>query len=127
MLVNAIQEQQEMIDDMKEELEALKAMLTDQNTESRTEVLNQSPSIEQNQPNPFHDGTSIQYYLPETTQQAELRISDGNGRLLKIIPLQGVGAGQIDLEKGTLGTGTYSYTLIAAGQLIGTKQMILTQ
>ncbi|MCB0628717.1 MAG: tail fiber domain-containing protein [Saprospiraceae bacterium] len=49
--------------------------------------LQRKPSLKQNAPNPFRETTIIEYYLPETTQHAQLEIRTLEGRLLETIPL----------------------------------------
>ena len=127
---NIIKEKEERITKIEAELAELKTLvqqLASSNIQSRTEVLNQTPNLKQNQPNPFNENTTIQYYLPEATQQASVNISDINGKVIKVIPLQGTGQGQIELQTGTLGGGIYAYSLVVDGQIVESKQMVLTK
>jgi hypothetical protein len=80
----------------------------------------------QNTPNPFTQSTSIGYYLPETVGQAAITIYYINGIQLKRIALQQRGEGNIILAGGEFKPGIYLYALIADGQLIDTKRMVLT-
>ncbi|MEM6698185.1 MAG: tail fiber domain-containing protein, partial [Bacteroidota bacterium] len=108
MLVNAIQEQQEMIeakDDLVESLQKqnqalearlarLESIILDQsNTQNNTTSTLSSAKLEQNNPNPFKGKTSIQYFIPKDTNNATLRITDANGRVLKEIPIAAMGEG----------------------------------
>ncbi len=146
MLINAVQEQQaqldekdeqleaqqQQIDDLEARLEKLEALLT-QNVSSTgvaTDVqLNggDQPRLEQNTPNPFNDETQIQYYLPKGTQQAQLRITDLNGQVLKIVELQGAGEGQVNVSTNDLPSGNYQYSLFIGSKLFSTRQMVLTK
>ena len=62
---------------------------------------------------------------PNGVQQAMLRISDTNGKVLKEETLRKVGRGQIQIKATHFPTGTYYYSLILDGQLFETKRMIL--
>ena len=44
-------------------------------------------SLEQNSPNPFSESTMIEYFLPESVNQAMIFIYDMNGKQLKEMPL----------------------------------------
>jgi len=139
MLVNAVQEQQaqldekeERIDELEARLEKLEALLT-QNTNPVNPEANinlqgdDQPRLEQNTPNPFDSETQIKYYLPKGTQQAQLRITDLNGKVLKMVKLQGAGEGQINVSTNDLPSGNYQYSLFIGGKLFATKQMVLTK
>jgi trimeric autotransporter adhesin len=82
-------------------------------------------SLDQNIPNPFTGSTTIGYNLPKGTSSAKLQITDVNGHVLGIIPLS-VSAGKSTLTASLSGyaAGTYMYSLILNGQLVGTRQMI---
>lgn len=81
----------------------------------------------QNAPNPFHANTTIRYQLPAETQTAQLKISDQQGTIIKVITLNNNSQGQVELQKGTLTAGNYQYSLVADGKVLATKQMILTK
>lgn len=83
--------------------------------------------LQQNFPNPFHQQTEIQYYLPSKVTTASLHISDLKGKVLKTYPLTGTGIGKVMLNGGQLTAGMYVYSLIIDGQLVDTKQMVLTK
>lgn len=151
ILVKAIQEQQVVIENQKLELDELKAKfaIVDQlanelqdlkdklgNTEiihlgeviTKQEVeLRDLASVNQNQPNPFNQNTSISYYLPEEVSRATLVISDINGRILKEVILEGRGKGILETKAGELQSGTYTYSLVVDGKIVDTKKMILTK
>ena len=86
-----------------------------------------SPVLHQNVPNPFSQSTQIRYYLPETVSTASLRIFDMNGRQLMQIPLTERGEGMEVIQNSQFAPGIYLYALIADGQKIDVKRMILTE
>jgi hypothetical protein len=151
-LVKGMQEQQEQIEDQEVEISELKRQLqakeaanreletrlsrveslldklletSEENTGSAVKV--SDARLEQNQPNPFHQTTTIRYFIPEGTTRAELRISDVSGRILKTVIVDTRGAGQTALDTSTLSSGTYQYSLVLDGQLLDTRQMVLSR
>jgi hypothetical protein len=85
-----------------------------------------TPQLEQNQPNPFHENTTIKYYLPNGTRTASITISDLNGVQLKTLDLGGTrGFGQVLISGGAFAAGTYIYTLTVNGKVMDSKRMVL--
>ena len=81
----------------------------------------------QNAPNPWSSETVIRYRLPQDVANAIIYIYDMQGSQLKSIPAQGRGESQVTITANNLGAGMYIYALVADGQLIDSKQMILTK
>ena len=81
----------------------------------------------QNIPNPFNENCKINYFLAESTKNAIINIYDMNGAQLKSIKLQQRGQGFVTLNGNELNSGIYIYVLIVDGQLVDSKQMILTK
>ena len=81
----------------------------------------------QNAPNPFSTSTVIKYSLSNDITSASILIFDMQGKLLKTEPLKGIGEGSITINGSTLTPGMYIYALIANGNEIDTKRMILTK
>ena len=81
----------------------------------------------QNAPNPWGSETVIRYRLPQDVANAMIYIYDMQGSQLKSIPAQGRGESQVIITANNLGAGMYIYALVADGQLIDSKQMILTK
>jgi len=80
----------------------------------------------QNIPNPFAGTTTIPYYVPAGVSRAELVVRDVGGRELRRLELSERGAhGQVVLEMGLLGSGTYEYALVLDGRVVAVKQMTL--
>ena len=78
-----------------------------------------------NYPNPFNPQTEIRFSLPHT-ENVLLQIFDSTGKLLATLISQTMTAGQhtIKFNAGGFASGTYYYA-IQAGQLHGTKKMVL--
>jgi hypothetical protein len=86
--------------------------------DSRNIILNQ------NVPNPFAEQTTISFSIPSTVNQAQIHFYDEKGNLIKTVELTERGNGQINVFASDLSTGTYTYTLVADGQVVATKRMI---
>ncbi|MBR5802849.1 MAG: T9SS type A sorting domain-containing protein [Bacteroidaceae bacterium] len=85
------------------------------------------PILKQNNPNPFTENTVIEYSLPESVQTANIYIYDMNGKQIEQIYLTERGESSITINGENLSAGMYLYSLIADGQVIDTKRMILTK
>ena len=100
----------------------------------KSEVANrqQRKSIEQailyqNKPNPFSIDTNIEYVLPQSTNNAILYIYNMNGLQVAEYPIASFGTGSVVVKAGHLEAGMYLYSLVADGQIVDTKRMILTK
>jgi len=143
IIVEAMKEQSSVID-------SLKNMITDiqscckgnsklkSNVESETETTNISiltPNtsyltstirLYQNAPNPFKESTAIKLEIPETVGSAMVCIYDLTGRQLKCLGVSGRGTTSVQIFGNELTAGLYHYALIADGNLVDTKTMVLT-
>lgn len=142
VLIEAMKEQQVQIENLQEivnsqekEFNKLKNCCENENkstlksTTAVEEFNNRASSdniLYQNKPNPFNERTEISYFLTESTEKAVLNIYDMNGTQLKSIDLYQLGNGSVVINGGEFNPGIYLYVLIANGQPIDTKQMILT-
>lgn len=80
--------------------------------------------LNQNEPNPFKDKTTIRYSIPNEVKQAEIIFFDNNGSVIKSILIETRGVGQLEVYSSNLSAGTYSYSLVADGISIDTKKMV---
>ena len=60
-------------------------------------------------------------------QNAMLNIYNMNGTQLKSIDIQQTGSGSITINGSEFGAGMYMYALIVDGNIIDTKNMVLTE
>lgn len=90
------------------------------------ELVTDEARLYQNTPNPFSSTTQIRYELPEEVATADIRIYDMQGKQLHRIAITERGCGTVSIEAEGEEPGMYLYTLIADGQEIDTKRMILT-
>ncbi len=138
MLVNAIQDQQDLIAEKEERISKLEEKL--ENLEAKiNSVLSNQPNqkeevaietkenglLEQNAPNPFSNNTSIKYRIPENSNFSVINILDINGRLLKTYPVLDK-SGVLNINAFEFPAGTYIYNLVIDNKIIDTKKMLLT-
>lgn len=128
ILTLAIQEQQAIIDSLKTKLDLVftsKKIKDNSNIYGQKEILNQLPLLFQNHPNPFKGLTFIDYFLPQNSANAFLKVIDNNGKLVRAFSINQLGFGQIELDCSNLAAGTYYYSLLVNSQVIDTKTMII--
>lgn len=126
LLTQAIKEQQQEIEFLKQELAAIKSDGV-QTTATNDIHTNESGAyLAQNVPNPFTQTTEISYKLPANTQNATIGIYDLNGSEIRLISLGNAVKGTVSINGGDLKAGIYVYTLIVDGKYFDSKKMILT-
>lgn len=136
LLVEAYQDQQAKIEALEQEIDLLKSneligrisAPSLQNEPNELSINNtQQAALYQNTPNPFNQSTEIRYYLPQTISTAYLSFYDLQGKLLKQIPLTKRGDNTETLSGSEFQSGMYLYALIADGNEVDVKRMILTK
>jgi hypothetical protein len=83
--------------------------------------------LNQNQPNPFAEQTTITYNIPQSASAAQLLFYDINGKQIQNVVITTKGKGQLNVYANDLTNGVYSYTLIVDGKIADTKKMIKQQ
>lgn len=130
LIVEVLKEQQTQIEDLEQIIASSSGTLKGAITTSTSfnEVIEDAEmtSLFQNRPNPFSVETTISYYLSENTRSASLFVYDMTGKQLKSFKTSQRGSGEVVIYGGELDAGLYMYSLVADGQLIETKQMVLT-
>jgi hypothetical protein len=148
MLINAVKEQQkiieekdEMLQDLSLQVEAMQTKL-DQvlkvvdgissgevkvgSVKSQVELRGHDlASLSQNRPNPFNGLTVIDYEVPTTAKNAQVNFYNPNGQLVKTVNVDHTGIGEMTFKASDVPSGTYSYSLVVDGNVIATKQMVL--
>ena len=135
LLLDAVKEQQNQIDDLNARLTAsAPAKNTSPSFSSAVSAsgnelngLQASASLYQNSPNPFSQSTQIKYYLPKEINTALLCIYDMNGKQVKQITVNERGGGSETIQGSEFSAGIYLYALIADGKEVDVKRMILTE
>ena len=88
------------------------------------ELTNKAAILYQNMPNPFGDGTSIRYFIPEGVKNAAIIFHNEFGQELKTVEITEKGMGQINLTTTNLTSAIYTYSLLVDGKLLETKRMM---
>jgi hypothetical protein len=132
VLMEAIKEQQTILNDQKSRIEALESSINSIQTSRVVEksfdvVRNEEFRLEQNVPNPFSQSTSIQYFVPVNAGKASVIICDLSGKMVKSIELKESGAGSVSVSTDDLQSGIFIYALVVNGKEIVSKRMVVTK
>jgi hypothetical protein len=123
VLIEAFKEQQTEIANLKSEIEDIKLSSS---LETQIGSKTSEHILYQNLPNPFSEVTTIKYFLSTDVKLAMLNIYDMQGAQVKSYQLQVLGESEIKINASELDSGMYLYALIADGQEVDVKRMILT-
>jgi len=82
-------------------------------------------SLGQNRPNPFGTTTDIEVSVPENVQSAFVYVYDLQGKEVQQVDVTGRGKQNVQLNAAELVDGMYLYSLIADGQVVETRRMIV--
>jgi hypothetical protein len=80
--------------------------------------------LNQNAPNPFTEETEITYFISENVANAQMLFYNAAGKLIKSVPIETRGDGSVVISASNLQSGVYSYSIMADGKLVETKQMV---
>jgi hypothetical protein len=83
--------------------------------------------LDQNVPNPFNNSSSISYYIPSGSHNAQLMITDASGKTLKTYSITQNGSGKQIISGSELTSGMYQYSLLVDGKLVDSKKMVLSK
>lgn len=134
LLIEAVKEQQGMIDKLNREVASLKSsqemkpLKTTAFSETITGIdhVLSGCILSQNTPNPFTEQTEISYFLSSGMKDAFICVFDLKGKtLMKLEALPGNKG--VTIPGSQLQAGVYMYSLVVGGQIVDTKQMILTR
>jgi len=123
VLIRGMQEQQKQIDELKQLVNQLSNAQLNSNSPANTIILS-NISLEQNTPNPVKGITTIRYNMPN--KNAQLNVTDGSGKLIKQIQLN-EGACSVNIDCSSLSAGTYYYSIVADGKILGNKKMVVVK
>jgi len=133
-LVKAVQELSAQNELLQQQINELKgnntALRSSANETGITGIVNPEAAqckLYQNAPNPFNQSTQIKYYLPQDVKTAYLYIYNLQGAQIEQFRITQRGEGVQLISASELAAGMYLYSLIADGQEVDTKRMILTK
>ncbi len=127
ILVQSINELRAELAEVKAQKQEAAVLASQATGQSEIEASLNAAKLYQNAPNPWSSETVIRYNLPQSVGSATIYVYDMQGAQLKSIPATGRGESQVTLTARDLKAGMYLYALVADGQLIDSKQMILTK
>ncbi|MEP7168008.1 MAG: tail fiber domain-containing protein [Bacteroidota bacterium] len=137
-LVKAVQELNEKLksdvrslksenEKQNQRIEKLEAMLSsNRNSSSLNNSIASSPSLQQNQPNPFNEKSEITFSVGENAVSAWLILRDLQGKELKKINVNGAREQRLNFNAKEFSAGAYTYSLEIDGKTIDTKLMMVT-
>jgi len=132
-LVKAVQELNEENTKLKNKIESMSSCLeslcssNQLKSSSENSIATDASKLEQNNPNPFKENTTIRFYISVTSGKALLKVFSMNGEELKSFVISAKGKGQIEITGNTLAPGIYTYVLIVDNLSVDTKQMVITK
>jgi len=131
VIVEAMKEQQLIIDDLTARVSDLESKnqlkSATLSSETSADKLISACTLSQNIPNPFSDNTRIDITLPAEISNAVLYVYNMQGKQIKSFNIQERGNTSVTINGYTLDAGMYLYTLLADGNEVDTKKMILTK
>jgi Chaperone of endosialidase/Secretion system C-terminal sorting domain len=132
MLLKGIQELKIENDALKIKVENLEVknnnntFVINDKTNLPAEIENKAFTLSQNTPNPFSEKTTISYTIPSNVKKATLAVFDLTGKMLLQFNLA-QGKNNLTISGNTLPAGMYLYSLLADGQEVLSKRMVLTK
>lgn len=124
VLIQAIQELEQELDEIKGVSKAMTRSVDDETAEPNAVAIGNK--LYQNTPNPFKEQTTIRFQLADGVNDAAICIFDMTGKTLKKLPISS-GMESVSIGGWELGEGMFLYSLIVNGQEIDTKKMIITR
>lgn len=124
LLIRSIQELKQELDEVKGSNKSFTRSATNQSNDFSTTATGNV--LYQNTPNPYKERTFIRFKLAEKTQDASICIFDMTGKMLKKMPVSAE-MNSVSISGAELGEGMFLYSLIANGQVIDTKRMVITK
>ncbi|HEY6977869.1 MAG TPA: T9SS type A sorting domain-containing protein [Chitinophagaceae bacterium] len=127
--LKAIQEQQQKIITLEDRIAKLEAALNNGSISSTgsNNIMGKEisgVSLEQNQPNPFNQTTTIRYRIPQNVA-GHINLFDANGTLVKTFKTNE--SGQAVITGNDLKVGTYTYTLVVNGRIAASRKLIVVK
>ena len=125
VLIKAIQELKQQVDELQGTEAAKKAPAKTSTTDDRNTTAKKN-ILYQNTPNPAKEQTIIRYRLADNAKDAAICIFDMQGKMLKKLPVSSDND-SITINGYELGQGMFLYSLVVNNQEVDTKKMIITK
>ncbi len=132
VLTGAIKEQQAQIEELKVKVAQMENVLSSCCSSFENRLADGTNTtdvavLEQNNPNPFNQRSTINYYVPTTAKNAAISIYTNTGVEVKAFKNLSNGKGVVQIESGILAAGAFIYNLVIDGKQVDTKWMIVTK
>ena len=124
VFIEAFKEQQHSIERLEKEIADLKNI--NKEYDEMEEKENTKNILYQNTPNPTNSITTINCFIDHFFSKAIITIYDLNGLQLMEYPIFHQGNNTITIQANEFRPGIYLYSLLVDGDLIDTKQMVIT-
>jgi|GEM_PF-6594180 len=128
LLVECVKQQQAEINALKElnNTRQFQQNPEGENTSANIDVILSSKTIvlNQNQPNPFKENTTIEYFIPDNSENVKIIFTDKKGSILNEVDLTERGKGTLTVYASDLSSGIYTYTIVSNGITIDSKNMV---
>lgn len=121
LLVSAMQEQQEKIEELSNRLREISQQ------QSNGSSANEEVRLGQNYPNPFNTRTVIEYDLPEKYKKAELYVTTLQGEKISAIPLEAGMQKKVEISSEQMKSGIYLYSLVSEGMVLTSRQFVIAK
>lgn len=121
VLINAIQQQQKEIEELKETVQQLSGS---NQVSGLSGQVSGASALEGAKPNPVTSSAVISYKA--SGKNIQLVFTDVNGNIVKQMQVNSA-AGSITVDCSNMSSGTYSYSLIADGKIIDTKKLVVAK
>lgn len=119
------------INELKAEVEQLKAAASSQRTQRNTTAVDENmveadiATLAQNDPNPFETSSTIRLNVPESVGEALLVFYDLNGKQIKQLSVETRGRSEHTVTSADFAPGMYIYALVTDGKVVETRRMLL--
>lgn len=121
-----IASQENEIIDLKKEVAKFSKTNSNEKEKSFKTDTGEEAELMQNTPNPFTNNAEIKYYIPVGIKEASIIITNLNGIEKVKYKITGTGTGSITVTSRGLDAGIYLYSLIADGNIVDTKKMLIS-
>ena len=76
-------------------------------------------------PNPFSEITTVEYVIPENTQNSVIYLYDAIGNQIRTYPIASTGNGKLLIDGSALKNGIYSCRLVSDNKTIGVSKLVI--
>ena len=124
-----IQKQQSHIEDLTRKVDALSTIQVDDQQAKEISLIHEDGKavLLQSRPNPNNGETFIEFNIPNEFQTARILFYSMNGTLIKEEKVINTGVQSLKLDTTRLQSGRYTYSLEIDGTLIDSKSMIVAK